>query len=158
MTSPRAWLALALALMAAVGAVLVLPAAEQPERGPEVIVIADPLPVGPTPEPGPTEVVSPVPVDVSPPNPLISGIASWMPEKYGPTYLALPQGPGFFVRICGATCVELESMDTGPNQRIHPDRVADLAVVLWEQVCGVPRAIGLCPVTVELMDSIEGSK
>lgn len=80
-----------------------------------------------------------------------SGIASWMPEKYGARYLALPQGPGHYVRICGVRCIRIRSMDTGPDQRIVPGRIADLNVRLWEHVCGLPRSRGLCPVTVTFL-------
>lgn len=111
----------------------------------------DPTAAPPPPNPGPTEVVTPVPV--STPAPVVrSGFMSWMPEKYGARYLALPQGAGHRVRVCGVRCITIRSNDIGPVQRIFPDRVADLGVVLWEQVCGLPRSRGLCPVTVTFIE------
>lgn len=112
-------------------------------------------------DPGPTEEVVPIPVATPEPTPAPTprpttartyyGIASWMPEKYGARYLALPEGPGHRVRICAARCIVLTSMDTGPVRRIYPDRVADLSVVLWERVCNLPRSHGLCRVSITVL-------
>lgn len=82
---------------------------------------------------------------------IVSGLASWMPEFYGPAYLALPQGAGRRVRLCGAGgCLVMVSNDSGPSlamQRLG--RIADVAVLAWERICGVPRSIGLCRITEE---------
>ena len=79
----------------------------------------------------------------------MTGIASWMPECYGAAYLALPEGAGVRVTICAATCVTLTSTDAGPSLAMQrAGRVADVGVLTWERVCGRPRAVGLCRVTV----------
>lgn len=85
-----------------------------------------------------------------------SGLASWMPERYGSTYLALPDGPGLRVRICGpGDCVVMVSNDAGPDLAMQRrGRVADIAVGVWERVCGVSRALGLCPVSVVVMGRV----
>jgi hypothetical protein len=80
-----------------------------------------------------------------------AGVAS----TYGPGWdgwLALPQGPGHRVRICGAGgCVIRTSNDAGPSLAMqrHPyHRVADLDVGTFEAVCGKPWTAGLCNVSV----------
>ena len=78
------------------------------------------------------------------------GRASWMPERFGARYLALPGGPGFRVVICGARCLTMTSTDAGPSKAMQRmGRVADIGVRSWEYICGLPRSVGLCPVTVE---------
>jgi hypothetical protein len=82
----------------------------------------------------------------------ISGIAS----TYGPGWdgwLALPEGPGVRVRICGAGgCVVQTSTDAGPSLAMQRrGRVADLDVPTFETVCGVPWTRGLCRVTVRCL-------
>ena len=81
----------------------------------------------------------------------LRGIAS----TYGPGYagyLALPQGVGIRVRICGpAACIERVSNDTGPDQRIFPDRIVDVDVATFELVCGCDWHRGLVAATVELL-------
>jgi len=73
-----------------------------------------------------------------------------MPEKYGANYLALPGGRGLHVRICAAMCLHLVSNDAGPDLAMQREgRVADIGVLNWERICGVPRSRGLCRVTVE---------
>jgi hypothetical protein len=77
------------------------------------------------------------------------GKASWMPERFGPNYLALPEGPGHTVTICGVRCLTMTSTDAGPDLAMQrKGRVADIAVRKWEYICGLPRSAGLCPVTV----------
>lgn len=104
----------------------------------------------PTNWPGPTEQVIPVVVPTPTLSPTVEGIASWMPEQYGRDYLALPQGRGWRVAICGAGgCWRTTSNDAGPDLAMQRrGRIADLAVIRWEQVCGVSRRLGLCPVTI----------
>ena len=68
-------------------------------------------------------------------------------ESFGVAYLAIPIGPGHRVRVCGiADCVELVSTDAGPSQERQRDgRIADVAVGLWERICGLERRYGGCP-------------
>ena len=78
------------------------------------------------------------------------GIASWMPESFGADYLALPEGPGQQVTICGVRCLDMTSTDAGPSKAMQrAGRVADIGVVRWEYICGLPRSAGLCPVNVD---------
>lgn len=81
-----------------------------------------------------------------------SGTASFVDPSFGPTYLALPQGPGFTVRICGdAGCVTRTSTDAGPDLAMQrAGRVADLSYRDFAIVCGCdPYVRGLTKVTVE---------
>ena len=80
----------------------------------------------------------------------IRGLASYMPERYGSRYLALPRGPGVRVRICGkGGCLTMTSTDAGPDRAMQrAGRVADIGVLAWERICGVPRSRGLCKVTI----------
>ena len=65
------------------------------------------------PDRAPHEVVQQAP---RPSGTALRGVASWMPERYGARYLALPQGPGFRARICGAGgCLTMTSTDAGPD-------------------------------------------
>jgi len=78
------------------------------------------------------------------------GLLAWADESHGPAYLAVPWGPGYLVTVCGpGGCLTLTSTDAGPDLAMQrARRVGDLAVGLWESVCGVPRTIGLCPASV----------
>lgn len=81
------------------------------------------------------------------------GLASWMPERYGPDYLALPIGPGHRVELCGpGGCITMVSTDSGPDLASQrAGRVADIGVLAWERLSGVPRSFGLCPITWTLV-------
>jgi hypothetical protein len=80
---------------------------------------------------------------------IVSGVASWMPERFGPDYLALPGGPGQTVTICAERCLRMTSTDAGPDKAMQRrGRVADIGVKAWEYICGLPRSAGLCRVTV----------
>ena len=79
----------------------------------------------------------------------VAGVAS----TYGPGWdgwLALPEGPGVRVRICGAGgCLVRTSTDAGPSLAMQrKGRIVDLDVPTFEAVCGVPWTAGLCRVTV----------
>lgn len=78
------------------------------------------------------------------------GIASWMPARFGENYLALPAGAGHIVRICGAArCLVMVSTDSGPDLAMQrAGRVADIGVVAWEYLTGLPRSRGLAGVTI----------
>ena len=86
----------------------------------------------------------------SPPRTAVRGLASWMPPRYGARYLALPQGPGHRVRICGkGGCLTMTSTDAGPSLASQrAGRVADIGVLAFERICGVNRSVGLCKVSV----------
>jgi hypothetical protein len=79
------------------------------------------------------------------------GNISHMGAGYPRSYLALPCKHGnircdLTVRLCGpADCVTMEQTDYGPSQRVHPDRIADVSVAVFERICGVPARYGLCP-------------
>lgn len=81
----------------------------------------------------------------------IVGTASFMAPKYGPDYLALPDGPGHRVTICGpAACITRTSTDAGPDKAMQrAGRVADLSFRDFGIVCGCdPWTVGLVRVTV----------
>jgi hypothetical protein len=82
---------------------------------------------------------------------LLGGTLSYVDAKYGPEYLALPFPRGTVAEICGpGDCVTRRSTDYGPDQRVHPGRIADLSAADFVRVCGVPLSAGLCRGTVEL--------
>jgi hypothetical protein len=75
-----------------------------------------------------------------------TGTASFMAPKYGRYYLALPEGPGHRVTICGrAACVTRISTDAGPDLAMQrAGRVADVAFWDFATICGCdPWAKGL---------------
>ena len=48
------------------------------------------------------------------------------------------------VELCGpADCVILAQNDYGPDQRVHPDRIADVSPVMFERLCGCPSSAGV---------------
>ncbi len=81
------------------------------------------------------------------------GTASTYGPAFGPGWLAVPQGPGVQVRICGAArCIERTSTDAGPDlamQRLG--RIVDLSVRDFELVTGLSWTRGLAPVSVEYL-------
>jgi hypothetical protein len=82
----------------------------------------------------------------------VTGIASFVGPRFGPEYLALPEGPGHTVTICGpAACVTRTSTDAGPDLAMQrAGRVADLSFSDFARVCGCdPWQRGLVEVTVE---------
>jgi hypothetical protein len=91
---------------------------------------------------------------VTPARTALRGVASWMPERYGSRYLALPQGPGHRVRICGsASCIVRTSTDAGPSKAMQRlGRLVDLSVRDFERICGCSRSVGLARVTIQVVD------
>ena len=82
-----------------------------------------------------------------------SGVISHMGSGYPDSYLALPIGRGHTVRLCGpAACRTMTSNDVGPDQRVHPDRIADVSARVFEELCGVPASAGLCRGSWTLVD------
>jgi hypothetical protein len=84
---------------------------------------------------------------------VVRGIAS----TYGPGFagfLALPEGPGIRVRVCGpASCVERTSNDAGPSLKMQrAGRIVDLDVATFEAVSGASWRKGLVRVTVEYLE------
>ncbi|MHB8398401.1 MAG: hypothetical protein ACYDCI_05630 [Candidatus Limnocylindrales bacterium] len=83
----------------------------------------------------------------------MTGTASNMGPSWPASYLALPEGRGWRVRICGAGgCATMTSTDAGPDlamQRLG--RVADLSVETFSAICGVPWWFGLCEVTIVVL-------
>ena len=80
------------------------------------------------------------------------GSIAWAAPKYGPLYLALPEPRGTVARICGpADCVTRTSTDYGPDQRIYPDRIADVSARDFPAICGVPLSFGRCPGSVTIL-------
>lgn len=86
---------------------------------------------------------------------IVVGRASWVASSLGDRYLALPRvRRGTRVRICGAVgCVERVSTDVGPDQRVFPDRVADMSRRDFEAVSGLATPEhGTALVSVEYLD------
>ena len=82
-----------------------------------------------------------------------SGKISHMGPGFPNSYLALPIGRGYTVRLCGpASCRTMTSNDVGPNQSVHPDRIADVSVGVFEALCGVPASAGLCQGSWTIVD------
>lgn len=76
-------------------------------------------------------------------------------STYGPGWdgwTASPWPRGTTIEVCGpGGCAVRTTNDYGPDQRIFPDRVVDLDVPTFEHVCGVSWRMGLCPVTVTVV-------
>lgn len=95
--------------------------------------------------------LSPPPAITEPPA-VEGGIASFVDPVFGPRYLALPEGPGHRVRICGpAGCVTRISTDAGPDLAMQREgRIADLSFADFRRVCGCyPWAVGLVEIMLE---------
>jgi hypothetical protein len=77
------------------------------------------------------------------------GIWAYADASHGPRYLAIPEGRNWQVRVCGpAACLDRLSTDAGPElwlQKPPHDRIGDLSAAMFEEVCGVPISLGLCP-------------
>lgn len=88
---------------------------------------------------------------------LVGGTASHVGTRFGDRYLALPEGPGVLVEVCGnAACVTRRSTDAGPDLAMQRQgRVVDLNAYDFERVCGCPASVGLIEVTVEYLAEIE---
>ena len=87
---------------------------------------------------------------------IVAGTASHVGTGYGARYLALPEGPGHHVRVCGnGGCIEAVSNDAGPDLAMQRQgRVVDLSAQLFEQVCGCDASTGLTRVTVEYLEDV----
>jgi hypothetical protein len=84
-----------------------------------------------------------------------SGVISHMGSGFPDDYLALPIGRGITVRICGAaSCRTMTSNDVGPDQRVHPDRIADVSARTFERLCGVPASAGLCDGSYTILEGL----
>ena len=85
-----------------------------------------------------------------------SGKISHMGPGYADSYLALPIGRGYTVKLCGpASCRTMTSNDVGPNQSVHPDRIADVSVGVFTALCGVPASAGLCEGSWTIVDGLD---
>ena len=107
----------------------------------------------PAPSPAASAVPGPRPTNAPSANVSAPAHLSGMASTYGPGWngwIALPQGPGHTVRVCGrGGCLTVTSNDAGPSlARQREGRVIDLDVRAFEKVCGARWTIGLCPVTV----------
>ena len=81
---------------------------------------------------------------------LIGGVISYVGPRFGPSYLALPFPRGTVAQVCGPLgCITRRSTDFGPDQRVHPNRIADVSASDFTAICG-PLSIGLCRGSVEL--------
>jgi hypothetical protein len=74
-----------------------------------------------------------------------SGTWAYANASHGSRYLAIPEGPGFDVTVCGPLdCLERVSTDAGPALFLQrAGRIGDLSSVMFEEICG-PLGPGLC--------------
>lgn len=127
---------------AAILAVLLLAACTAPHPSPAVVNVTtsegDPSPTTST--PGDYSVV------------ILEGLAGWAVPSLGRDYLAMRLPRGTIVTICGpGGCWRHARVnDYGPSKRLHPDRIADVALHHWEDICGVPKSMGLCNATATI--------
>lgn len=82
-----------------------------------------------------------------------SGIASTYGPGWSERWVALPDGPGWRFRVCGAGgCRTLVSTDAGPSLAMQrAGRIVDLPIYAFEAVCGVPWSMGLCQVSLTIL-------
>lgn len=82
----------------------------------------------------------------------LEGLAGWAVPSLGRDYLAMRLPRGTIVTICGpGGCWRHARVnDYGPSKRLHPDRIADVALHHWEDICGVPKSMGLCNATATI--------
>jgi hypothetical protein len=75
----------------------------------------------------------------------VAGIWSYADPSHGPRYLAIPEGRGWRVTVCGPlACLERVSTDAGPDLFLQrKGRIGDLSSVDFLAVCG-PLSRGLC--------------
>lgn len=83
---------------------------------------------------------------------ILEGLAGWAVPSLGRDYLAMRLPRGTIVTICGpGGCWRHARVnDYGPSKRLHPDRIADVALHHWEDICGVPKSMGLCNATATI--------
>jgi hypothetical protein len=74
-----------------------------------------------------------------------SGTWAYANASHGSRYLAIPEGPGFDVTVCGPLdCLERVSTDAGPALYLQrAGRIGDLSSVMFQEICG-PLGPGLC--------------
>jgi hypothetical protein len=119
---------------------------------PEPVVVEE-LPAAPVvmlTEPDAPEVVPAAQVGT----PLVAGRISQAVEGYGPDYLAVRAPVGTRVEICGlrtGVCYTMRSTSSGPSRKIRPLRIADLALVRWRDLCGLPDGRGVCRGSIEFL-------
>lgn len=95
----------------------------------------------------------PQPTGAEPPA-AVGGVATFVDPKYGPAYLALPEGPGVTVTIHGPHgSVTRTSTDAGPSlERQRAGIVADVSFEDFHRLCGCdPWLVGRIPVSVEYL-------
>lgn len=73
-----------------------------------------------------------------------SGIVNYADPSHGRWYLAIPDGKGVRVEICGPSgCLIRTSTDAGPALHMQrAGRIADLNSVDWAEISGVPLRFG----------------
>jgi len=83
---------------------------------------------------------------------LMAGWISWAEPDLGGDYLATRFPRGTLVRLCAVECIVRRTTDFGPSAAIVPSRIADLSVLDWEDISGLPRERGLVLGTVETIE------
>lgn len=79
---------------------------------------------------------------------LLGGVLNQAKRSHGDHYLAIRAPRGTRVRVCGeAKCVVMSSTDYGPQA--GTGKIADVALVVWREVCGLPDSRGVCDGEIE---------
>lgn len=88
---------------------------------------------------------SSVPANAATAQPTNSGTWAYAKASYGPDYVAIPEGRGWQVTVCGPLdCIDVVSTDAGPALYLQrAGRIGDLAAVMFQEICG-PLSAGLC--------------
>ncbi len=147
--TPRTDLALRIVLVIAVLLIVSLYATSRVKSA--VLLVSEPaMGYGPT-APAAVAVTTPTPTaDIG--TALIGGWIGWAEPELGPNYLATRFPRGTLVRICAVECITRRTTDFGPSAAIDPPRIADLSVLDWEAISGLPRSRGLVLGSIETIN------
>jgi hypothetical protein len=102
----------------------------------------------------PHESVSPATAERAIPTPATrSGTWAYANRSHGPRYLAIPEGRGIRVAVCGPLgCLDRVSTDAGPALYLQrAGRIGDLSSVDFVTICG-PLSRGLCRGTYTILE------
>ncbi len=86
------------------------------------------------------------------------GTWAYANASHGPRYLAIPEGPGWIVEVCGPLgCLERVSTDAGPELWLQrAGRIGDLSSADFRAICG-PLSAGLCSGSYSILGAADQS-
>jgi hypothetical protein len=88
----------------------------------------------------------------------VRGTWAYAEPSFGSGYLAIPEGPGWIVLVCGPLdCFEAVSTDAGPElwlQKRPHNRIGDLSAAMFQRACGSLSA-GLCSGSYEILGAAD---